>query len=200
MSMRHSLRRSLSNARGQSVIEFALIMPLILVIVLGVIELGYALQDQHLVTKLTREGSNLISRDATLQDAATAIKSMGSLPLNFDNGSSTMIFSVVKRGATTGTANFDKMVLYQRYVYGSYPGASKVSTRGGGSFGGAPDYVAAGSDSNTNLQVTNLPANLVSVKGGMIYITEIYTRHTLITPFNRFGVNVPQTLYSIAYF
>ena len=198
--MRNSLRRSLSDARGQSVIEFALILPFILTIVLGVIELGYALQDQHLVTKLTREGSNLISRDATLQDAATALKSMSTLPLNFNNGSSTMIFSVVKRGATTGSANFDKMVLYQRYVYGSYPGASKVNTRGSGSFGGAPDYIAAGSDTNTNLQVTNLPANLVSVKGGMIYITEIYTRHTLITPFDRFGVNVPQTLYSIAYF
>ena len=47
MSTRHSLRRGLRDARGQSVVEFALIMPLILVIVLGVIELGYALQDQH---------------------------------------------------------------------------------------------------------------------------------------------------------
>jgi len=152
------------------------------------------------VTKLTREGSNLISRDSTLQDAATALKSMGTLPLNFDDGSSKMIFSVVKRVATTGSANFDKTVLYQRYVYGSYPGSSKVLTRGSGSFGGAPDFIAANSDSNTNLQVTNLPANLVSVVGGMIYITEIYTRHTLITPINRFGITVPQTLYSIAYF
>ncbi len=34
----------------------------------------------------------------------------------------------------------------------------------------------------------------------MIYITEIYTRHTLFTPLNRFGITVPQTLYSVAYF
>ena len=34
----------------------------------------------------------------------------------------------------------------------------------------------------------------------MLYITEIYTRHTLITPFDRFGIQVPDTLYSIAYF
>jgi len=36
--------------------------------------------------------------------------------------------------------------------------------------------------------------------GGLLYVTEIFTTHTLITPFDRFGVNVPTTLYSIAYF
>lgn len=188
------------DARGQSVIEFALILPLVLLLVLGVIEVGYALQDQHLITKLTREGSNLISRDTTLEDAATAMTSMSSLPVNFGDGSSKIIFSVIRRGATTGSANYDKMVLYQRHVFGSYPGTSALKTRGSGSFGGAPDFQAASSDSNTNLQVTSLPSDLVSVKGGMIYVTEIFTRHTLITPVNGFGLSVPQTLYSIAYF
>jgi hypothetical protein len=200
MTPGRTLPARLSNSSGQSVIEFALVMPIVIVLVLGVIELGYALQDQHLITKLTREGSNLISRDTTVQDAATAMKAMSSPPVNFDNGSSRIIFSVIKRGATTGSANYDRMVLYQRYEYGTFAGVSQVRTRGAGSFGGPPDYEAANSDGNANLQVTNLPANLVSVPGGMIYVTEIYTRHTLITPFNRFGVSVPQTLYSIAYF
>jgi hypothetical protein len=34
----------------------------------------------------------------------------------------------------------------------------------------------------------------------MLYVTEIYTRHDLITPLSGFGVTVPGTLYSIAYF
>jgi hypothetical protein len=34
----------------------------------------------------------------------------------------------------------------------------------------------------------------------MMYVTEVYTRHTLITPFDRFGVTLPDTLHSIAYF
>jgi hypothetical protein len=175
-------------------------MPVVVALVLGVIELGYALQDQHLITKLTRESSNLISRDTSVQDAATAIKAMSSLPVNFDDGSSKIIFSVIKRGATTGSANYDTMVLYQRYEYGTFAGNSQLRTRGGGSFGGPPDYAAANSDSNSGLQITNLPPDLVSVKGGMIYVTEIFTRHALLTPFDRFGVSVPQTLYSIAYF
>jgi hypothetical protein len=197
-----SLRRAsrLVDATGQAIVETALIMPLFIVMVLGVSEVGWALLDQHAVTRMTREGANLISRDATLQDAAQAMRGMSSRPVNFDNGTSRLIFSVLKRGETTGTSNFDRVILYQRYEYGSYPGSSKLLTAGGGSFGGPPNYEAANSDNNTGLRVTNVPSNLVAVRGGLIFVTEIYTRHTLITPLDRFGITVPQTLYSIAYF
>ncbi len=194
------LRRAWGDDSGQSLIEMALVTPLFLTIVLGVVEVGYALADQHVVTRLTREGSNLISRDTTIQDATTAIRSMTTPPVNFDNGTSKVIFSVLKRGETSGSANYNTIFLYQRSQYGSYAGASKLSTRGAGSFGGAPNYEAVNSDNNTALQVTNVPSNLIAVRGGLIYVTEIYTRHRLITPLDRFGISVPQTLYSIAYF
>ena len=58
--------RRFGNERGQSMVEFAMVLPFLMVIVLGVVEVGYALLDQHVVTKLAREGANLISRDATL--------------------------------------------------------------------------------------------------------------------------------------
>lgn len=190
----------LSDRRGQSIIEFALVMPLVLLVALGVIEIGYALLDQHVVTKLTREGSNLISRDTTIQDAVTAMRSMSTRPVNFDTGSR-VIFSVLKKGATTGTANYDQIFLYQRFEYGALTGVSSaLQTRGTGSFRGAPDYEANNSDTDVNLQLTNLPANLSIVRGGMLYVTEVYTRHPLITPLDRFGITVPDKLYSIAYF
>jgi hypothetical protein len=179
---------------GQTLFEFALVVPLVLVLLLGVVEVGTALLDQHIVSKLTREGSNLISRDTSLGDAAAALRSMSSGPVNFNNGSSKVIFSVVKK-ATVG-ANQNYAVLYQRYAYGSYSGSS-VLNNSGGSFSG-PDYVATDSDNDTSLRVTNLPATMAP--GDLLYITEIYTRHPLITPLNRFGVTMPQTLYSIAYF
>jgi Flp pilus assembly protein TadG len=189
-----------SSCRGQSIVEFALVLPFLMVVVLGVTEVGYALLDSHIVTKLTRESSNLISRDSTLADAATAIQSMTTRPVNFNDGSSKIIFSVIKSVSTSGAANYNKAILYQRYVYGSYPGTSVLSTAGTGTYGGAPNYSAANSDTDTRLQVTNLPGGMTLTLGGMMYVTEIYTRHTLITPLDRFGVSLPQTLYSIAYF
>lgn len=197
MTTRRLLHR-LRSARGQGLVEFSLVLPLVVVLTLGIIEIGYALLDQHVVTRLTREGSNLISRDVSLQDAVTAMRSMSSRPVNLDNGSR-LIFSVIKKGATTGTPNYDRLILYQRHSYGTLSAPSALTTAGAGTFGGAPDYVAVNSDYNTNLRVTNLPNDLV-VRGGMIYVTEVHTTHPLITPLDRFGIRVPNTLYSIAYF
>jgi Flp pilus assembly protein TadG len=191
--------RRLIDARGQSVVEFAFLMPLILVVALGVIEFGYALLDQHVVTKLSREGSNLISRNTTIDDAITAMRSMQTRPVDFATRSR-VIFSVLKKGATTSTPNYDEVILYQRAEYGSLSGTSGLRMTGSGTFGSGPDYVAANSDTNTGLQIANLPSYLDVTRGGLVYVTEIFTTHNLITPLDRFGVTVPNTLYSIAYF
>lgn len=185
--------------RGQSVVEFAVILPLLLVVVLGVVEVSYALMDQHVVTKLTREGSNLISRDASLGDAATVLKSMAGRPVNFDTNSR-VIFTVIRKGATTGTSNFGKDIIYQRYEYGALAASSVLQPAGAPTFGVPPDYTAPNADSDTGLQVTGLPTGLVVGTGSMVYVTEVFTKHELITPFDKFGITVPDVLYSIAFF
>ena len=91
------MKRLLSAADGQGLIEFAMVLPIFLLLVLGVIEVSYALLNQHVVTKLTREGSNLISRDTTLQDAATAMRHMTTRPVDFSGSNSRMILSVIRR-------------------------------------------------------------------------------------------------------
>ena len=35
------------------------------------------------------------------------------------------------------------------------------------------------------------PSGMTMTLGGMMYVTEIFTRHTLITPLDRFGITVP---------
>ena len=115
--MTKRLRRAASSS-GQSLIEMALILPLCVVLVLGVIEVGYALMDEHIVTKLAREGSNMISRDTSLMDARSALITMSSGPVNFNSANSTVILSVIKMGATLGTANFNQVFIYQRHQYG----------------------------------------------------------------------------------
>ena len=194
------MSRRLLDARGQSVVEFAFLTPLILVVALGVAEFGYALLDQHVVTKLTREGSNLISRDTTIDDAITLMRSMSTRPVDFSTRSR-VIFSVLKKGSTTNTANYDKVILYQRAAYGTLTGpGSGLRMAGSGTFGGGPDYVAVNSDTNAGLQIANLPSYLDVTRGGLVYVTEIFTTHNLLTPLDGFGVTVPNTLYSIAYF
>jgi len=192
-------KSSFRSASGQSIIEFAIMMPMICVLALGVTEMGWALLDAHIVTRLAREGSNLISRDTSLQDAGSAMQGMSTRPVDFNAGSK-VILSVIRNVSTIGAANYNTPVLYQRYEYGSFPAVSKLIISGSGSFGPAPEYQALNSDSNTGLRVTNLPPAVGTTLGGMVYVTEIYSPHSLITPFNNFGFAIPQSLYSIAYF
>jgi hypothetical protein len=195
-------RRHLAGNRGQSLLEFALIMPFVLLVALGVIEIGYALLDQHVVTKLTREGSNLISRDVKINDVVTAMRNMSTRPVDF-NTRSRMVLTVLRKGGTPGTPNYDQAIVYQRHEFGSLTGTgitSVLQTRGAGAYRGSPDYEAINADSDTRIQLSRLPASLTLERGNSIYVTEIFTRHDLITPLSGFGVTVPGTLYSIAYF
>jgi Flp pilus assembly protein TadG len=185
--------------RGQSLVEFAIALPLVILVVLGVVDFGYVLLDEHVVTKLTREGSNLISRDTTLQDAATALQAMNTPPVDLTK-SSTVILSVLKTVQTAGAGNFNKTILYERYQVGAIGAQSTLQTRGAGAFGPAPNYVAVNSDNDVNLQVTNLPASVNVPLGELEYVTELFSNHTLLTPLNSFGVQLPTVLYSIAYF
>jgi len=187
----------LTRADGQGLIEFSILLPLLVLVVLGFVELGYGLLDMHVATSFSREGSNLISRNTSLQDAVTALRMMSSRPINLDDGSSKVILTVVRQINTAGAANNGKNILYQRVQYGSYPGASRI-TGGGGALGGAPDYQAVDPENDTALRVGGLPVTLQP--GGTLYITEVFTKHVTLTPLDRFGVHVPHTLYSVAYF
>jgi len=191
--------RRLRDESGQSVAEMAMVLPLIVTLSLGVIELGYALLDQHVVTKISREGSNLISRDASIDFAFQALQSMRTGNIDFTS-TSKVIFTIVKQ--PTSGSNAGVNVVSARYTGGASVGGGSAITCSActGNLGSSPDYSAPDPDNTSSLRVTGgVPANSIG-PGGYLYITEIFTSHPLITPFNRLGISVPTSLYSIAYF
>jgi hypothetical protein len=190
------------STRGQILVEFAMVLPLLLIIGLGVMELSLVLYEQHIISRLTREGSNLISRNVTLFDAGTSMKTMANAPVDFNTSNSRLIFSVLTRLSAAGQANDGYVILYQRYQIGGLSSSSAFITRGtvDPTTWVQPDYFAPNPGTDNRLQITNIPPSLVLSKGQFVYVTEIYTLHTVITPFNKIGITLPSTLYSIAYF
>ena len=199
MRARLTPRSRRHSSAGQTLVEMAFVLPVALVVSLGMVDVSYALLHQHVISRISREAANLISRDVSLLDASGALKSMATTPVDFNNGSQ-LVLSVLKKGSTVGTANYDKIVLYQRYSIGTLGSASTLATAGPASLGPAPDFVASNSDTNANLRIVNLPANVDVTRGGLLYVTEVFTQHAALTPLNKFGVTIPATLRSIAYF
>lgn len=51
------IRRHIQNNRGQSMVEFALLLPILLLLVLGIIEFGRVFNESLVVTAAAREGA-----------------------------------------------------------------------------------------------------------------------------------------------
>jgi Flp pilus assembly protein TadG len=84
-----SKMKSLQNDKGQSVVEFALVLPLLLILVVGIIEWGIVLWAQSAFDDATRAGARAASVmtdwDVNRQNDTTAVKNvvkndLGSLP------------------------------------------------------------------------------------------------------------------------
>ena len=54
-----SLPRRARSARGAELIEFALVLPVLLLIVLGIVDFGFMFQRMEVVTNAAREGARL---------------------------------------------------------------------------------------------------------------------------------------------
>jgi len=50
-------RRFCKNQKGQGLVEFAIILPVLLLILLGMVEFGLILYNQHVITNASREGA-----------------------------------------------------------------------------------------------------------------------------------------------
>jgi hypothetical protein len=188
----------LAGSAGQTLVEFAIMLPFFLLIILGVIELSYALYNQHVLIKISREGSNLISRDTSLQDAATAMAAIATPPVNFAGAQSKLIFSVIRQG--TQGINAGRPILYQRREIGYLFVPSSLTTQGACTFGGAPNYIAVNPDNDANLRITNLPSSVVLQNNTYMFLTEVYNSYTPISPFQNLAFRLPERLYASAWF
>lgn len=62
------LRRLARREEGQELVEFVLVLPILLVVLFGLVELGNAYEVGHAMSTLSREGANVASRGAELDE------------------------------------------------------------------------------------------------------------------------------------
>ena len=87
--------------RGQGIVEFALALPVILVIMLGMVEFAHAYDRVHGMAGISREGANIASRGTPLSDVLTVVMTNGRTIDMDSRGGAVVSRLVVRQGSVT---------------------------------------------------------------------------------------------------
>lgn len=170
-------KRKMAGERGQALIELLPVMVVLLTLTFAVIDFSRAIWQEQVLAGLTREGSNLASRNTTLANSAAAVINDGAV-LNLANNGYVIITSVQNISGS--------FVITGQYTTGSISAVSRVGTY-----------------DPTTTSIAVLPASTPTIPqpGETVYVTEIYSQFSPITPLGAFvSYALPSTLYDIAYF
>lgn len=188
--VRKRSRKIANGERGQALLELWPVVTLLLILAFGVIDLGRAIWQVQVMTGLTREGSNLASRNTSLADSATAVVSDGAvLNLNGKNTSGNGYGRVI----VTSVQNIaGSCIITGQYSTGTLAAQSKIGTYSVSppATGVLPTPCTASSTTYT-----------IPPLNGTVYVTEIFSAYSPITPLGAFiNIAMPPTLYDVAYF
>lgn len=125
--------RVIGSSRGSAAVEFAFVLPLLIVLVFAIIDFGRLVHARLVVTNVSREAANLASRyrDIEIQQQAEDLLfllSSSSTPLSLEENGRIII---TKISAGSSTENTDPVIAVQR----SRGGLSVGSRLAGGQLG-----------------------------------------------------------------
>jgi Flp pilus assembly protein TadG len=179
--IRHLIRKfskfvSRTDDSGVALIELAIMMPLLLVIVFGVIDFSQVIFSDSMMSGLSRQGSDLASRGTTL-------------PLT--------VFALETQGASMNIASQGKIIVTA--VADNAGGQPQIVDQAESATG-----IAANSQVGTgigNPAVMPAGASTTLSAGQTIYVTEVFYAYTPMTPVGTFlKKSLAYTLYQSAYF
>jgi len=178
--MKLRFRTRFCSRSGQALIEFTCVVFILLLLVFGLIDFCREISIRHVITSLTREGSNLASRNTSLASALDAVVKSAD-PLNITNNGHIIISVVTNNAGQAWVA--DQAIWPNTAVTNSTK--SKVGVPGAAALSGwIPTTLPPLPESNQT-----------------IYVTEVYYSFHAATPVGKLlNFNLPTWMYDAAYF
>ncbi len=193
-----SQRQSGWGTRGQTLAEVGIALPLLTLLLVGTLQVGWVLYQAHVVRKTAREAVNLISRQVAIGDAETVVQGMQVYPGGAFNPHAKLILSVLQVG--TSGPNAGHTIIVQRHSIGSLGGTSLIGNPAQGHFGPGPAYAALDTVNDTSLQTGALPNGLSVQTNQTVYVSELFTARSDLASMGFWNVTFPATLYANAFF
>jgi hypothetical protein len=180
-------------------VEFALVLPFLLLLMLGVYDFSRALQTQMILTNISREGASLASRSSLTYTNQQIMLSLASSTPPLDMGLNGMIDISKVTGHKEGNVVRNVVIEQYRWAQGwhqsAYSPKSAVWTCGdsggtswvtsGANDGGCSNLPSAGTTSPTAKVMTGKLAD-----GEVIYAVESYYRFSMLLGSINFGLGI----------
>ena len=166
--------------KGIAALELALILPILLILVFGIIDFGRLIQARLIVTNVSREGGSLASRSVSSPNDVLNILTMlqaSGTPLDL-NGSGRIYVSRIRAGTSISNPNpyIDTSLSKSR---GSLVYPSRI---GGGPPLGLSEALYQ------HLEFEGPPQNTSDI--AEIWVVEVYYKYKPITPLPKFIENI----------
>jgi Flp pilus assembly protein TadG len=165
------LRRLLRHSGGQSVVELAVVAPILLLMTLGILEFGRILDVSQGLTGLSRESANLAARGTELQKV---------VEVAMQNGADFGLQAAGGVVATQLTMKDGAPRIQQQVASGGYAGRSRLGKLG---------------------EVARGFGTVAFTDGQSVFVVETFYRYEPVTPLRSLAsLSLPEELYERAIF
>lgn len=161
-----------NGSRGTALIEFALILPILIILVMATVDFGRLIQARLIISNVSREGGSIAARQTTVDTSLITMLKESGKPLNLIGTDGKIIITRVRAGASATAPN---------------PTIATQNTRGTlgrnstiGTVVGASPNLAASIYNHLRYNATNLTSDIAEVT-----VVEVFYKYRPITPFPR---------------
>jgi hypothetical protein len=168
----------LSDNQGASLIELALLLPILVVLAFGVIDFGRLIHARLVVTNVSREGGSLACRD--LKSPADLISMLQSSATPFDLKNQGRIYVIKIKAGYDATTHVLPYIAIKNYD-GSYNVSSSIT----GSVGDPPGGLSSALYDHLRYKTANKTSDISEIN-----VVEVFYRYTPITPLPNFIQNL----------
>lgn len=168
--------------QGVSLIEFALVLPIMLLLMLAVFDYGRAIQANNIIVNMSREGGNLIARTSATPQFVMAALASTSSPLVMSTYGGIVITQLTANADDSSQAS---VVAQSRWV----GGRAVVSHI----WNGCGTWISGECKVPTTPPVVTLPV-LMLKQGDEVYAVEVFYRYD---PVFSFSMPTEANLYSL---
>ena len=154
--------------RGTALIEFALILPILIILVMATVDFGRLIQARLIISNVSREGGSIAARQTTVDTSLTTVLRESGRPLDLIGRDGKIIITRVKAGLSEDEPDPTIVTQCSR---GSLGRSSTIGT-----VGGTPNLSASIYD-HLRFDATNQAADISEVT-----VVEVFYKYRPITP------------------